>query len=321
MEKLTLPEPAAELLARTHAILEAHLTPHTPHRSGWAIGGGTILSARWHHRRSRDLDLHIHPRTELARLTRTHNPELWRAMKAAGATRIRIEGTPTFFFPDGRIELITERPTPRLGHDEAELRTGREDVRATVLSSAQILALKLRNRSLAPPVRDLYDIAVGQEATPVETAMAVNAANPWTLRIATAGWLGRRERYRQEAAAEILGCPDRYRAMRADPASQAADAVATARYHRIEICVTENGIIARTENLRSRQQHVYKTRAEAQNGLEKNGINAAIEARGWDPVRVRNRTASALETGRTEVVLTISDEPGDTDDDSGPEPR
>ena len=91
MEKLTLPEPAAELLARTHAILEAHLTPHTPHGSGWAIGGGTILSARWRHRRSRDLDLHIHPRTELARLTRAHNPELWRAMTTAGATRSKTD--------------------------------------------------------------------------------------------------------------------------------------------------------------------------------------------------------------------------------------
>ena len=34
MERLSLPEPAAELLRRTHRVLDAHLTPHTPEGSG-----------------------------------------------------------------------------------------------------------------------------------------------------------------------------------------------------------------------------------------------------------------------------------------------
>ena len=51
-EEQSLPEPAAGILARTHAILDQHVTPHTPGRDGWALGGGTLLSARWKHRRS-----------------------------------------------------------------------------------------------------------------------------------------------------------------------------------------------------------------------------------------------------------------------------
>jgi hypothetical protein len=320
MEKLTLPEPAAELLRRTHRILDAHLTPHTPDRSGWAIGGGTILSARWRHRASRDLDLHLHPRTELARLAQRHNPELWRAMTAAGATRIRIEGAPTFVFRNGRIELIMDLPTPRLGHNEAELRSGPETVQATVLSSAQILAGKLRYRSLAPPVRDLYDVAVGQETTPVQAAIAVNAVNQWSLSIATVGWLERRERYQLEAASEILDVPERYKALQADPATHATAAVAAARYHTIDIRVTEQGVVVRTENQRLQRQHVYKTATEARHGLEEHGTNAAIQARGWDPARVTDRTTKALEAGRSEVVLAIADEPGGTKGDTDHRP-
>lgn len=315
MEKLTLPEPAAELLRRTHRVFDAHLTPHTPEGSGWAIGGGTILSARWRHRASRDLDLHLHPRTELARLTRTHNPGLWRAMKAAGAKRIRIEGTPTFVFTNGRIELITDPPTPRLGQRTADLGAGPETVRATVLSSAQILTGKLRYRALAPPVRDLYDVSVAHEATPAHAALAVNAVNQWSLGIATAGWLARRERYRREAASEILEVPDRYKHLQADPATHAAAAVAAARYHTIDIRVTEQGVVVRTENRRFRKQHIYTTPTEARNGLEEHGINAAIQARAWDPGRVAERTTNALQSGRNEVVLAIADEavPGGDD--------
>ena len=76
-EELSLPEPAAGTLARTHAIFDRHLTPCTPGRDGWALGGGTLLSARWKHRRSADLDLRIHPDTGLALLRQERNPELW----------------------------------------------------------------------------------------------------------------------------------------------------------------------------------------------------------------------------------------------------
>ena len=63
-EDLTLPEPARTLLGRTRGILDTYVTPRTPDRSGWTIGGGTILAARWRHRESRDIDLLVHPRTE-----------------------------------------------------------------------------------------------------------------------------------------------------------------------------------------------------------------------------------------------------------------
>ena len=41
MTRLKFPEPAADLLKRSHEILDRHLTPHTPDQSGWRIGGGS----------------------------------------------------------------------------------------------------------------------------------------------------------------------------------------------------------------------------------------------------------------------------------------
>ena len=61
---LTLPEPARTLLSRTRAILDRLRHAANAGRSGWIIGGGTILAARWRHRESRDIDLLVHPRTE-----------------------------------------------------------------------------------------------------------------------------------------------------------------------------------------------------------------------------------------------------------------
>ena len=76
MEQLTLPEPAATILAHTHDILDRHVTPHTPGGDGWKIGGGTILAARWAHRQSEDIDLLVHPNTDTSHLEHRINPEL-----------------------------------------------------------------------------------------------------------------------------------------------------------------------------------------------------------------------------------------------------
>ena len=84
----TLPEPARTLLGRTRAILDAYVTPRTPDRSGWRIGGGTILAARWRHRESHDVDLLVHPRTETRLLNPQAAPELHRRLAAAGARKI-----------------------------------------------------------------------------------------------------------------------------------------------------------------------------------------------------------------------------------------
>ena len=55
-ERLILPEPAGRTWA-AHARTVAELLERTDRRARLLIGGGTILAARWGHRRSTDIDV------------------------------------------------------------------------------------------------------------------------------------------------------------------------------------------------------------------------------------------------------------------------
>lgn len=301
-EELSLPEPAAGILARTHAILDQHVTPHTPGRDGWALGGGTLLSARWKHRRSTDLDLHIHPDTGLALLRQEHNPELWRKMRAAGATRIDLESPPTIHFPEGRIELLRTRLAPTLQPRYARFESGV----AKVLSTAQVLTAKLRHRRLFAPVRDLYDIAVSARTEPVETAIAVNSLDEREFSATRARWLARQPLYQRDAREELAGVPEEYEAIRSDPAAHATSVLKAVRYHTIDIRVTGNAIIVGTVNETTRQRHVYRTIQDARSGFEELGVNAALRSRGWNPGDIRNEANNALDRGANAAILCLA---------------
>lgn len=303
-EELSLPEPAAGILARTHAILDQHVTPHTPGRDGWALGGGTLLSARWKHRRSTDLDLHVHPDTGLALLQQERNPELWRKMRAAGATRIDLESPPTIHFPEGRIELLRTRPTPAREPRYARFESGV----AKVLSTAQVLTAKLKHRRLFAPVRDLYDIAVSARTEPAETAIAVNSLDEREFSATQARWLARKPLYQRDAREELVGVPQEYEAIQSDPAAHAASALKAARYHTIDIHVTGHAVIVRTASETTRRQHAYRTIQDARTGFEELGINAALRSRGWNPGDVQNEANNALHRGADAAILCLTDD-------------
>ncbi|MYN65368.1 MAG: hypothetical protein F4X11_10115 [Acidobacteria bacterium] len=124
-EDLTLPEPARTLLSRTRGILDTYVTPRTPDRSGCIIGGGTILSARWRHRESRDIDLLVHPRTETRFLQPAAAPELHRRLEATGASKISFGRFSQIVFAESKIEMLAAEPQPRIGHRRARV-DGRE---------------------------------------------------------------------------------------------------------------------------------------------------------------------------------------------------
>ena len=60
---MELPEPAAELWARTNKAVREHLEQLTGSPSGMRLGGGTVLGAQWHHRLSFDIDITVDERT------------------------------------------------------------------------------------------------------------------------------------------------------------------------------------------------------------------------------------------------------------------
>ena len=305
-EELRLPAPAAALLEKTQAILDAHVTPHTPGGEGWKLGGGTVLAARWHHRESFDLDIQIHPETERAHLELKRNPDLWRKMYAAGATRIDMEATPTIFFgKEGRIEFVEARPIPREGHRAVQLPSGR----AVLLASSQILAGKLVHRGQAAPVRDLYDLAIGRTADPKATAIAVNALTLGEVRTAAASWTRRERAYQKEAGEELQGVPPEYTEIAENPAPHARETLRNARYVAISVEVRKSGIVVRLQSRELERQLVYQSRSQARQGFEESGINAAIRARGLSAGRIRNEANNAVDAGQEPTILTMCDQP------------
>lgn len=307
MAGLTLPEPARSLFRSTRSVLDRHVARITPGRTGFALGGGTLLAARWNHRRSTDLDVFIHPDTELALLSRSRNPEFWKAMYDAGATDIELHrdfATPTIRFPDGRIELILGRPTPRLGQYTTDI----DASPTTVLSVAQILTAKLVRRGLRPPVRDLYDVAVADLADRAALTIAVNAMPDRTFTTAASSWLARSDLYRKGAAEQMLGVPDDYEHIRNQPARHAADAARAVRYTNISITVSTNRVVVAATNPHEHRQRIYETIDEIRNGFERDGINAALKARGWNPNRVRRDANNALTVKAHRTILDIDSE-------------
>ena len=70
---LTLPAPAAELWKRIAPAVREEIGRLAGGESQYAIGGGSILAARWKHRHSYDVDLVVPPDTPLGMLAKANN--------------------------------------------------------------------------------------------------------------------------------------------------------------------------------------------------------------------------------------------------------
>ena len=301
MEDLTLPEPARTLLGRTRATLDAYLTPRTPDRSGWRIGGGTVLAARWRHRASHDIDLLVHPQTETRFLHPEAAPELHRRLAAAGARKITFGRFSQILFEESRIEMLAADPQPRVGHQRAMV-DGEE---ATVLASSQILTGKFGNRSLNPPVRDLYDLAVAATAAPRALAIAVNALAGHDIRWRLVSWDVERRKFAEEGSHELHGVPSRYEAIRADPAEHAKRAVMAAVYRHVRLLARDGAAVVETENGFGRGTRTHDGLGDLAERFEEDGINALLAAAGADAERIRRETAAAMRSGESATVLEL----------------
>ena len=301
VEELTLPEPARTLLGRTRAILDAYVTPHTPDRSGWQIGGGTILAARWRHRESRDIDLLVHPRTETRFLHPEAAPELHRRLEAAGARKISFGRFSQILFEESRIEMLAAAPQPQVGHQRAIV-DGRE---ATALASSQILTGKFSNRSLNPPVRDLYDFAVAGTAAPRALAIAVNALAGHDIRWRLVSWGMEREKFAEEGPLELYGVPPRYETIRADPAYHARHAVMAAVYRHVRLLAHDGAAVVETETGLGRETRTYDRPDDLAEQFEGDGVYAVLAAAGTDPERIRREIATAMRNGESAAVLEL----------------
>lgn len=301
MESLTLPEPAKSLFEKTHDLLDRHLNRITPRGTAWAVGGGTILAARWKHRRSRDLDLVLPERARLNRLSEGTDSRFARDMLARGAVRIDWDWKELkrVHFPTGKIDIVAMQPTPSLGQRRFGIGTSEADV----LTNAQILSGKLMGRSLRAPVRDVFDTAVAAREDPEALRIAVNTVPEAVYERIERRWEAGRASYEHDAKHQLIDVPQKYGAEKADPVERASRALKELRYHLIEIEITERGIETRTENAAGRTETVYPNAERARAGFEESGLNAALEAWDIDAARTRKLARGTLAAGMKRVIV------------------
>lgn len=190
---LTLPHPAAELWLKGRDIIAAEM----PARKGWEryIGGGTILAARWRHRRSTDVDINVPTNRSLRRTGRAISKELNGDLEVDTRDRVVIATD------SGKVDINRAPLEPRSGAKQAQI-AGRME---HVLSTTQILRGKLRRATRPGPVRDAYDIirATEDPDSAADLAAAYNLLNDDNKDAVETSWMGANEKLRAEAEMEL----------------------------------------------------------------------------------------------------------------------
>ena len=230
-EELVLPEPARTLWLETHAIIERTFTQ----TGGCRLGGGTLLSARWKHRLSLDIDLTIEPKgrhpQRIEHFIREQNP--FRAsLEALGCGeptapsqhQIRIP------FKDSMLDISVLDAQPRVGERQARV-NGKE---AVVLSTTQVLAGKLA-RSEQLLHRDAYDIRYAGRIDKKSLAKAVNRIDPREARKIITAWSQIDARWAAMAPSQLRSLVPKHSYDAGTLAAETAEALRNALYQRVRI--------------------------------------------------------------------------------------
>ena len=300
-ETLTTRGQAKDILARIRPAFREHVRPHTKNRQGEQLGGGSVLNARWEHRLSRDVDVHLQLDTmEDARTL------LDRAAAAAGGYRIEHPQFRRIEFErnkDKHVDVSVSRPKP--GHGEkTAIVDGEETI---VLSTAQIMTGKLDGRGPTGPVRDLVDIAVCRIADPEALEVAVNSMDEGRLNGILKIYKETKKVYDQ-ATEELEGVPATLQPVKTNPTAYATNAILETKYQRFEIHTRDGSARIETTTTEGNRTRSYTTAEALRDGMERDGINAFLTAQQRDKDAVLNATIDAMWTRRDTKILQIEPE-------------
>ena len=146
-------------------------------RSQYAIGGGTVLAARWHHRHSTDVDCFIDETTFRSAYESNWEfiMETLREREASGELTVRQQGPQALImeFTDlGEMSIVSGSNLTRTQESpEYETSTG-----IRLEPTAEILAKKLVFRVLVGHLkqRDFFDLVVASKCAPKAYQMAMD---------------------------------------------------------------------------------------------------------------------------------------------------
>ena len=235
-ERLRLVEPSSNLWRRireTLAELRQEEEGKTP--ALWAMGGGSVLAARWQHRRSTDVDLVTSASWQLRNLEEKGTNSFTKAMTALGGELKGFnEASIEMSFPNGeQLHIFKHAPEPGLGHRRAII----DDQPFVALSTTQILAGKLLYRSVHAPARDLYDIVLASKHEPESLRQAVNMLPPKRQSDITFMWHIRHEKIERYARATLKPISEQKRLIipSTELVKQAVEATEAASYQEIRV--------------------------------------------------------------------------------------
>lgn len=301
---LTLPPPAGTLWHAIGETVREELRNISDRQTRYAIGGGSILAARWKHRYSYDIDLVVQPDTPLGMLAEANNPA------ARFEARMRaLGGNPAFHamarlwtvsFDEGERKLDLWATAPLLG---AGQRTCTVDGRSeTALSSAQILRGKLE-RADEPLARDIFDIVKASENEPEALEAAVNAIGREGAEAIAQNYHWAAPAIAVDAQQALGGVPEQERIEPRQLGNLAAHAISNGLYTKCRIR-TRGGAIEVTTTTKARGEKTSRIEPnDAEQQFEATGLNAYLQPRGPGAKALLDYARTAGEQGRDRVVF------------------
>ena len=278
---LTLPPPAETLWRAIGETVREELRSITDLQARYAIGGGSILAARWKHRNSYDIDLVVQPDTPLGMLAEANNPA------AQFEARMRtLGGRPAFYpmarlwtvsFDEGERKLDLWATAPLFGAGQQTCTIGGRP--ETALSSAQILRGKLE-RAEEPLARDVFDIIKASEKEPEALEAAVNAISREAAESIAQNYHWAAPAIAADAEKALRGIPDHERIEPRQLGNRAAHAIGNALYTTCRIRTRNGAIEVTTATKAGGEKAVPVEPDDAEHHFEATGLSAYLQPKG-----------------------------------------
>lgn len=241
-----LPEPARTLYLRERDFIAAWTAGAGLAPEQVALGGGSVLGARWGHRHSDDVDVVVQggtayaemlsARETLEALAESRGGEvLW--VPEVGAVRIawsnRESGT------TDKVEFFAEAESPP-GHAERIVELEGRSTRT--LGTRQILWGKLERSLRVGIAKDIFDIREAGRRDPEALAAAVNARAGWVMRDLAQAFRSNAAAAGKVIEAELRTAPAIEPGAGRIIAEEAGDAIERALYREVTVGV-EKGLV------------------------------------------------------------------------------
>ena len=295
-----LPEPARSLWTRTRPILVRSLGLVQTSGVEYALAGGTILAARWSHRKSHDIDVIVPPSTKIHKLADGDTNPLAQEMSAAGgrtAYNAELRKFKVVFEDDQAIDLWARDPV--FGKTKTrELLEGRWE---TTLSSAQILRGKMERGVMGLP-RDVYDVMTAGVRDPDALADAANTMPRETVESLAWTWIRSTPGIYLSALNDLHGIGEPETELRR-LGTRAGAALHAATYSTVEVNVEKDLIVIATRTKGARERSLMTTPGTIDEAFESHGLDARYAETTPDADTLR-RAAKDL-AGSTRGTVTL----------------